>query len=310
MTLPLDWAKIQLDFEKKKFIFDFRQKELQQNSDPLTSANICIEEITKKFPPPYVLYLSGGIDSQAMLYAWLQSKVEFQTYCAVYNHKLNQHDLVALEQFAKIHNVKINYQEFDLIDFLAKEHDSFARTYYSGSPQFTTFMKMVDNQTEGTALMSGNFLQLDYISSGFPIYINQPPKNALSLYLYSYIKNKNFVPFFFIENRNLAYSFTLNDYVKQIYDDYCSQGYDLDGIQNYGMKAAFYQSHGFPVIRQYAKLNGFEKVKDYYDLHYSHLVVAEHKLNRTYRQKSKRTFDLLYRNKYEARLAEYTFTIQ
>lgn len=314
MTLPLDWAKIQLDFDKKQFLFDFRQKKLQQNSDPLTAANICIEEITKKFPPPYTLYLSGGVDSQAMLYAWIKSKVEFQTYSAVYNHKLNEHDLVALAQFAKIHDVEINYQEFDLIKFLADEHDTYARTYYSGSPQFTSFMKMVDNQTEGTAIMSGNFLQLDSIKSGYPKYINRPSKNALSLYFYSYIKNKNFIPFFFLESYDLAYSFTINEYINQIYDYYymgsTEKDVDLGLVEVYNMKIAFYQSHGFPVIKQCAKLNGFEKVKEYYDLHYQHLVTAEHKLSRTYKQKSTRTFDVLYRNKYEARLSDHTVIIQ
>ena len=71
----------------------------------------------------------------------------------------------------------------------------------------------------------------------------------------------------------------------------------------YETKLALYQKAGFPVIAQEQKLTGFEEVKNYCDLHYKDLITLQDKLAITPSTNSKRTFDLLFRNKYELKYA-------
>lgn len=313
MVLALDWVKKTIDDERKTYYFDFRFRK-NNNYSALEASQHTIKYIVENYPPPYRLYLSGGVDSQAMLYAWHISGIEYETYSAVYNYNLNEHDLVALKNFADIYKIHINFVDFDLIGFLRDEHDFYAKTYLTGSPQFTAFMKMVSLQETGTAIMSGNFLQLheiDYLED--KKYTNYPCKNGIGLYHYARKTNKNFIPFFFLEQPSLAYAFTWTDYVKQFITSYgnfetthTTIDLDLAQLTPYLLKCAFYQSHGFPVLRQYKKMNGFEKVKKFYDENYE-IPKHTHKLERLNTQKSQRVFDVLYRNNYEVYLSKTAY---
>lgn len=309
MILPLDWVKKNIDDENQTYYFDFRYNN-NNNYSAFESSQLTIKYIIDNYPPPYRLFLSGGVDSQAMLYAWHKSGIEYETYSAVYNYNLNEHDLVALKNFASLHKISVNFVDFDLIGFLRDEHDFYARTYLTGSPQFTCFMKMVSLQEHGTSIMSGNFLQLheiDYMKD--KKYTNYPCKNGIGLYHYARKAKNNFIPFFFLEQPYLAYAFTLTDYVEQFIrsygnfePDHATLDLQLARLTPYLLKCAFYQSHGFPVLRQYKKLNGFEEVKKFYDDNYE-VPANVHKLEKLSTQHSTRVFDLLYRNKYEVNIA-------
>jgi hypothetical protein len=302
-ALPLEWVKKTINDQKHLYIFDYRVDSLPDCS-ALQAAQNNIASIVTRFPPPYVLYLSGGSDSQAMLYAWHLSGIPFSTYSAVYNENLNFHDLEAMRQFSYIHNIKINYVEFDLFKFLQTEHDHFARTYYSGSPQFTSFMKMVDGQKEGTAIMSGNPLLPTKVVGSYIEYGNNLQLNAISLYHYARIANKNFVPYFLLESPETTYGFTLNDYTRYFMED------TTQYMIAYKMKIALYQSHGFPVLQQVKTTNGFEKVKEWFDAHYDINTIPNLNKLKIYKQKSMRVFDLLYRTSYEQRIANHKYIVR
>lgn len=280
----LDWVHVTK--VNDIFTFDFRCHN-KKSIPALGAAHQTIYHIANNYPKPYTLYLSGGVDSQAMLYAWHTSGVEYQTFSAVYNFESNKSDLVALERFAKLHNIKINFQNFDLINFLETEHDEYANNYICGSPQITTFMKLSDLTPEGTAIFSGNFIHNGHV------WITS---NNFGLYHYGKKSYKSIVPFFFMETMDLAYSFTDNDYTDTITSDY-------------GKKVALYQGHGFPVLPQTSKLNGFEKIKEYYDETPPRQPSVQERMVRTDGQISVRNFDLLYRNKYERKFSNYKYNV-
>lgn len=280
----LDWVSV--TERTNIFTFDFRRT-ITKDIPALGAAHEAIYHIANNNPKPYTLYLSGGVDSQAMLYAWHTSGIEYQTYSAVYNFDSNIYDLYALKQFAKLHNIKINFQSFDLIDFLENEHDTYAYKYLCGSPQITAFMKLSDLVPEGTAIFSGNFIYKGHVGLNL---------NNFGLYHYGKRSHKNIIPWFFMETMNLAYGFTDNDY---------TNGFSSD----YDKKVALYQSHGFPVLRQINKQNGFEKIKEHYDTNSPREPSIQDKLARTTGQASKRNFDLLYRNKYESKFSKYKYNI-
>jgi hypothetical protein len=284
----IDWIKFQK--EGNDYFFDF-VKFSKVEISPLDAALLTVQKIQDNYPPPYTLMLSGGVDSQAMLYAWHISGVPYKTLSAQYNERMNENDLVTLRQFSSSHGIQINYVDFDLLTFLDKEHKEYVEKYRCGSPHMTTFMKISELVEQGTVIMSGNFFIVEFPNSS-PI-----DKNNFSLYRYAKITNRPIVPYFFMETKELAYSFLTHIRNNMsLYVQHNKTGLD----HNYNKKILAYQLNGFPVISQIEKLTGFEKVKDYFDKHYNHLVTTEDKIQRlSDTQFSNRTFDLLLRNKYE-----------
>jgi hypothetical protein len=277
------WNWVKTRSKDTVYYFDFScDKIIDLNG--LEAALYTIRYITLNYPPPYTLYLSGGVDSQAMLYAWLISNVPFKTLSAIYCNNFNEHDLVTLENFSKTVNYKVNYIDFDLINFLENEHDYYANKYICGSPQITTFMKLADLTKTGTVLLSGNFIQSKKVGL--------PDHNNMGLYHYS--KNKNVIPFFFLETQELAHAFIQDKTVEP-------------GISTYIQKVLCYQQNNFPVISQEKKFNGFEKIKEYYDINPPRIPTITDKIALLPGKINNRNFDLLYRNKYEARFIHYKY---
>lgn len=248
-----------------------------------------VNYIIDNYPPPYTLCLSGGIDSQAMLYSWIISGKQFNTFSAIYytrkfleNINFNYGDLEHLIQFSIDFNVPINFYNFDILNFLFKEHKQYALNYRCGSPHMCVFMKFIEIINQGTVIFSGQFRRKDYPYE----FVD---KNNFSIYRYAKDTSRSVVPWFFLETPEIFSSFKYPEIIK-----------DNDPRAVYENKVKTYQLNGFPVRPQYEKMTGFEKIKDYFDINYSHLLTPEDKITRTASQGSKRTFDRLFRNKYEA----------
>lgn len=283
------------------FTFNFRNR-INSNLTSIDAAQYTIDYITKNYPAPYTLYLSGGVDSQAMLYAWHQSKVPYNTFSAIYNdQEFNRHDIKYLDQFAGQYGININYHKFDVLNFLETEHDTYANLYTCGSPQITTFMKLTELTPEGTVIMSGSFIRGKEKGNG------TPDPNNWGLYHYYLKKRKNFVAWFFLETQELAHSFNVDiNIIKSLKK---TQKVQEDQHDQYEEKVLIYQYHGFPVIPQEKKLNGFEMLKEYYDTNSPREPSFYERMSRIPKQKSHRNFDLLYRNKYEAKFSNYKYMI-
>ena len=332
MTIPLAWTNPKIDYKNSIFSFDFRAINYYHET-PLEAAIKTVDYIANNYPSPYILYLSGGVDSQAMLYAWHKSGVPFVTHSAKFNHDLNNHDLQTIEAFSNKLDIKINFVPFDLFSFLDTEHEHYAKTYLTGSPQFTSFMKIVSMQEEGTAIMSGEFLipNLNYdLIKNYPnikitSYKSSIDRNAMGLFHFAYKNKCNFVPWFFLETEMLAHSFykKFNDVTAKKFHEIVKL---MDtGYGHYLYKVALYQDQGFPIIPQEnpikGKFNGFEKVKEYYDQQFIikkteltsdelHEFESEYKRllqMRTSKQLSRRYFDVKYRNKYEVAISSLIY---
>lgn len=245
----------------------------------LDAAHFTIDYITKNYPAPYTLCLSGGVDSQAMLYAWHTSGKSYNTMSVIYNVDMNLHDLQTLDEFSTQHSIKINYVDFDLLNFYQTDYLDYVHQYKCGSPHFCTFMKFSELVKEGTVLFSGNPL----IKNNYRFF----GTNELGLYRYGQISGRNIVAGFFLETKEIAYSFQ----TPNLFSDETKGHIARSKIESY-------RYSGYPVISQKEKITGFEKIKDYYDANYSHLVTTKDKLYRGYNG-SMRTYDLLLRNKYE-----------
>jgi hypothetical protein len=280
-----DWIKTNYveENDQKIYTFDCRGERTSYHS--LHACHLAIEKITKEYPPPYTLYLSGGVDSQAMLWAWYTSGVPFQTFSARFENNFNDYDLEHLEIFSKCYNIDINYQTVPILDFFENEHPYYAETYMCGSPQITTHMKLLTYTTEGTCIMSGDLIVRGVGRNTMPR--GTPHHNNTAFFHYRDKTKPNFIPFFFLYTKELVYSTKIPKFSFQMPDEYT-------------LKCYMYHLNEYPIIPQSKKYNGFEKIKEYYDEHSPRQVPIIDKL-RTGKNRSTRNFDLLYRNKYEAK---------
>lgn len=230
-----------------------------------------VHQITKTHSPPYTLLVSGGTDSQAMLYAWKLSGVPFRavhySYC-----DLNVHDRVTLRQFSARERIPIERANFDALNFIRSEElVEYAKRFDCVSPQLLTYIKMIQQHTE-TVIMSGNFF------NGSDLGINY---TLLSLDRYRQSSKTNFVPFFFCSTPSLTY---ITDYIDS------SNGYH-DRTDLYKFKNSVYNSFGAQIIPQEKAYTGFELIKDICDD-----MEVPPSLQVKYKDKdSKRAFDIFYR---------------
>lgn len=275
------------DFDYSKGIFSLTYQRSNPSIKALEAAVETVNYICQNYPAPYTLMLSGGVDSQAMLYAWIKSKQKFETFSAIYTDNINLFDVVTIQEFADRYGIKINYVNFDVVNFLETEHKIYSDKYICGSPHFTTYMKLSDLVGHGTTIFSGSFIirgRIQYFWS----------RNELGLLHYAILGKKNCVPFFFNETQNLTYAFRHNGLP--------------DVVNDYYNKVTMYQYNNFPVIPQADKFSGFEKLKERYD-------TIEHPLLESLKSDilaktgnpSRRNFDLLYRNKFEAKFKNHKY---
>lgn len=264
----------------------------------LPAATYTIEQIVKKYPPPYYLMCSGGVDSQAMLYAWYLSGVKFKVISIRYYSNeiyFNDYDLVHLEQFCNKINVPVEYLNFDVIKFLETDLVDLAKQTVCDSFQLCTHMKMSELLPTGTTVFAGNFLTNDTIGRGSSVSFTQLSLHRYSLLLES--TSRKMVPLFFLHTPELVYSFHKNLGPIQ---------WTKDGFYEY--KCNSYRNNGFPIIPQEKKFNGFEKLKEYYDQFYDQVPVKSRLMYS--RMTSARAIDLLYRYPLGINMIRYSTNIK
>lgn len=245
---------------------------------PITAAIEAVNDIVENYPAPYNVLVSGGIDSQAMLYAWKMSNHPFNAVSFRYNQDFNWHDIRTLSQFCEQENLEYKIIDFDYLDFLENEYDSIARKYCCSSPQIAMHIKMAMS-LPGTRIFSGNFLSSQSATLSDAI---------LGIYRFSMTEEgKDTIPYFFLHTPELAYSLNWLRYSNP--DDFGS---------DYEQRVIEYQAMGFPIIPQEKKFTGFEKFKEHYDSHQYVLMDKDNRL-RYHDKPSHRPFDWLFRYPYE-----------
>lgn len=286
-----EWVKIEgavVDFTAPSFT--------KSINDPLLAAIEAVNDIVKNYPPPYNLLASGGIDSQAMIYAWKKSNHPFSVYTFRYNETYNIHDIETLPLFCEQESIDYTIIDFDYFKFLEEEYDVIANKYQCSSPQIAMHIKMASFFNAGTCVYSGNFLGYNGA---------QLTQSILSVYRFSKASGvRNVVPYFFLHTPELAYSFNqLREAGKVLVV------HETDSAE-YGKnaKCKLYQTAGFPIIPQAGKFTGFEKFKEHYDTH--DYVLRDPKSRLRWQSKpSQRPFDWLFRYPYEDKFGSPTLKI-
>lgn len=261
---------------------------IYSNRLPIDIAVDTVKKITERYPPPYTLFASGGVDSQACIYSWIKAGVDFKVIFVKYENDFNEHDFVELESFKKIYDFDLEILDFNVIKFLTSDLEKYVLKYKCISPMVCTHFAMSEMISEGTVVFSGNY--------ALP---NSPKISLVDMAWFNYknISGRNIVPSFFMEDPELVFSFHKIhvDVENKVNND---PEYDISiRIHNrslwlYKIKYMTYQEAGFPVIPQDIKLTGFEKIKDYCDVNFPTTVNERLKYGS---MPSKRAFEIKFR---------------
>lgn len=214
--------------------------------------------------PNPVLCLSGGIDSQSMLYSWIEAGLKFDVVTCVFDNDMNAHDIETAFDFCKLYNINIKTIPLNVTQFLTRENLDYGIKYKSSSPHFNVHYKLFNMLQEmgysgvccggvalyrdrgvwGSNLIHNIFNFINYVNiTGFPVqgsFLSFYPQLTWAIGLLTKELNTNeggsrgddaFVPLF---------------------------------NQRYINKLEGYTRAGFKVIAQKEAYTGFEKVKEYF----------------------------------------------
>lgn len=243
-----------------------------------------IRDISNQYPAPYNLMVSGGSDSQTMLWCWMHSGVPFNCISIEYvdntGKVYNEHDLEQLKEFANKFNIPITYKQLNIFDFLENHLYDYAAKYRCTSPHICSHMKIAE-MVSGTNIFSGNFIQ-----EGCYNY------TVLGLKRYADV-NTNVIPFFLLHDAELAAAMAQFMY-DPLEDQTKGLEWHIEMLHKYNNKISILHKAGIPVIPQKTKFTGFELIKDYYDEHNTLTPIERIRYGN---MPSKRAFDILFRYK-------------
>lgn len=254
---------------------------------PIDVAIDTVKRIAERYPAPYILFASGGIDSQACIYSWLKSGIDFEVVFVNYENNFNKHDFVELELMQQQYKFKLKTLEFNVIDFLTTKLKDYVTRYKTISPMLCTHFAISEMITEGTVIFSGNY------SPPCPEYLDYPTESWMN---YLEATKRKMVPCFFLEDPELATAFyKIHDVeYSNIEERFPNPIKNINGQYHweYKVKCAVYTNAGFPIIPQTYKATGFEKIKDYCDIHYP---PTPHERLKYSDMPSKRAFEIKFR---------------
>lgn len=220
---------------------------------------------------PIKLFLSGGIDSEAMARAFIQAQVPFTAVIGRYNQDMNQHDYETAILFCQSHDIAIQFVDVDVYQFLEEEgHLHYGREFACRSPQLAVYMHMLD-QVQGFPVLAGNpifpILQgnVETIKEGIlsgnvtlERVMGLSDQTQAAMLRYFERSERAGQPFFFQSSTELMMSFlklpsTIQALVRE------------EKVYNYQIKCYSYQEGGFAVEPRADKYTGFEKYREDYD---------------------------------------------
>jgi hypothetical protein len=262
------------------------------NIDPNIKPNILlallayIDKIVTSYPPPYTLMCSGGADSQVMLWAWELSGHEYTAVHITYDD-YNKFDTDTLDEFTKKYQILYKKINFDVVNFLENDLDTYARKYQCASPHICTYIAMSELIPDGTKIFSGNLV---YVSGNLSI-----NNTIFGLQRYATISKNSIIPFFLLQDDNVISA------AAKLYNNLDKSSIPKFGNSNgtdigYLVKTLMYTTAGIPIISQNKNFTGFDRIKEYYDQFQNRVSFKEKMQYSMYG--SRRIFDHLFRHKY------------
>lgn len=213
-----------------------------------------------------VLCLSGGIDSQAMIQAWVEAGIKFDTAIGVFNNGLNAQDSDHALMFCREVGIDPIIVDIDVVNFLTRDNRMYGEKYRCTSPHFITHYKMFDMlQDMGyTGICTGG----NAFAKGADGWGPAPSPAQMNHVEYSRLNEFPVIGNFLGYDPELCWTIALltpmhpTVWLNSV--DPSAHQLALSREVRYSTKIEGYQNHGFNIIPQDKKYTGFELVKDYF----------------------------------------------
>lgn len=216
------------------------------------------------------LCLSGGADSQAMVQAWHEAGLKFDTIIVVFNDGLNTQDSEHAKMFCEKNNYPYIEMSFNVVQFLTRDNYNYGKKYNCWSPHFNVHYRIVELlRDEGyTGVCNGG--DAPYCHNGvWGESFDQRPFHFLKIQdTVSIPFQGSFLSFYpqlswaiglmtetFTEDFNQAIDSVIRDWELELQVK----------KERYFQKVRAYQRAGFKIIPQETKYTGFELVKKYFE---------------------------------------------
>jgi hypothetical protein len=193
----MKWMNQKLDVHNNKITIQLNPK-YDSSILPIDTAIKTVKNIVKNYPAPYTLLIGSSICDQAMIYAWSQANVRFTVMQPYFTDETPSGYGKSIKALAKKLRINIVPHFFDLKKFFEFECVHWANSFRVTSPQLCAKIKMMSSIEDGTIIMSGSILDLEVPAINY---------DNLGLYRYAFKSKKSIIPFFFLENEELAFSF-------------------------------------------------------------------------------------------------------
>ncbi len=120
--------------------------------------------------------LSGGLDSEAVACAFIESGARFEVSILRFNDGLNSHDMSHAIYFCEKNKIKYNFFDLDIIDFLESEkYFAYTDEYQCTSPQVTSHL-WLRQATPHPIVFSGQAFRLQFKPSFISLLKNRPER--------------------------------------------------------------------------------------------------------------------------------------
>lgn len=265
-------------------------------TDSISASTFTVQEIIKNYPGPFQLCCSGGMDSQAMLWAWGTATNWnpdiFSVTSFIYDNGCNLDDMEYIQEMCDQYGITRHCVDFPLLDFmLSGECTEYQVKYLTQSPHMATHIKFTEVFDSGTVLFSGELLSdAENMFSGT---VNHFGFIKYSMDYNQFNSHKKIIPMFF-EHNDIIGSAHINNY-QDNRSEQIPEAPRHDQIRE--IKKHKYNSCGYPVKQQSYKglTSGFNGFKQLYE-DVSNITIQD-KLKHSGSGPSSWAYDVLHRYK-------------
>jgi hypothetical protein len=232
---------------------------------PLEEAIRAAKKIRASTDKELWLCLSGGVDSECMALAFLAAEISFQAAILRFNDGLNDFDIIHAIRFCESRSIPYRFFDLNIPDFyLGGAHFEIAHRYRCTSPQLTAHLELM-KRIPGFPVFAWSAPHI-YLTETGKSSIGMPADLHFSYNRFLRMENRGGVPFFFLYTPELFYSFIRLPILQDIlFQRGCSKGLSM----GYREKCLAYQLGGFEIEPREDKYTGFEKVKVFFENHFS-----------------------------------------
>ena len=143
-----------------------------------------------------MIFLSGGLDSEVVVKAFIEADVDFQAVTFRFNNNLNQHEINYVEKFANRHDITVRYLDIDIVTWLetTEAKNMFINSYctYTEMLPHMKLMDLVWDQWQGMPVLGNGDL---YVARDInPVWRMQ--NKTANQYIWNYVEYEYILAWF------------------------------------------------------------------------------------------------------------------